>query len=266
MLTLKRFFVVGALTIALVLGIAAYNVFKAPAASSGTLEAIPIAATAAPAAQAEPTAASATDTPAAQPEPTAAAAEQPAATAEASAQAGDTVTFQISQEESEARFLIDEVLNNAPKTVVGATSQVAGEIAIDPANPDLTRIGVIQISARDLTTDSEFRNRAIKNSILDTDQYELITFTPSEVIGLPDSASVGEGYTFQIVGDLTIRDVTQRVTFEVSANAASDQRLEGTATATINYADFGISIPQVPQVASVAEQVRLELEFVALAA
>lgn len=255
MLTLKRFFAIGALAIALVLGIAAYTIFKAPAASSGALEAIPIAATAAPAAQAEP--AATTNTPAA---------EQPAATADTSAQASSAVTFQISQEESEARFVIDEVLNNAPKTVVGTTSQVAGEIAIDPSSPDLTRIGVIQISARDLTTDSEFRNRAIKNSILDTDQYELITFTPSEVIGLPASASVGEGYTFQIVGDLTIRDVTKTVTFEVSANAASDQRLEGTATATIDYADFGISIPQVSQVASVAEQVRLELDFVALAA
>lgn len=255
--TLKRLFAVGALAIALVLGIAAYSVFKAPAASSGTLEAIPIAATAAPAAEAEPTATSATDTPTT---------AEPTAAAEAGAQSGDTVTFQISQEESEARFVIDEVLNNAPKTVVGTTSQVAGEIAIDPANPDLTRIGVIQISARDLTTDSEFRNRAIKNSILNTDEYELITFTPSAVIGLPDTASVGESYTFQIVGDLTIRGVTKPVTFEVTATAASDQRLEGTATAAIDYADFGISIPQVPQVASVAEQVRLELDFVALAA
>jgi hypothetical protein len=51
----------------------------------------------------------------------------------------------------------------------------------------------------------------------------------------------------------------------MTVQASSDARLEGTATATIAYADYGISIPQVPQVASVADQVRLELDFVAAA-
>jgi polyisoprenoid-binding protein YceI len=176
------------------------------------------------------------------------------------------VTLQISQADSQARFVIDEVLNDAPKTVIGTTDQVAGEIAVDPQNPTQTRLGVIQIDARALTTDSEFRNRAIKNQILQTDQYEYITFTPTKIVGLPQSGTVGQPYTFQIVGDLTIRDVTKQVTFDVSATAATDSQVEGTATATIAYADYGISIPQVRQVASVADQVRLELEFVAKAA
>src|SRR5207244_27746 len=62
------------------------------------------------------------------------------AASDASAQPTGSVTLQISQEESEARFIIDEVLNNAPKTVVGTTNQVAGEIAIDPQNPTLARV------------------------------------------------------------------------------------------------------------------------------
>jgi len=41
-------------------------------------------------------------------------------------------------------------------------------------------------------------------------------------------------------------------------------RLDGTAKTTIKYADFGISIPQVPQVASVDETVDLEIDFVAV--
>ncbi|HEX5692906.1 MAG TPA: YceI family protein, partial [Roseiflexaceae bacterium] len=126
-----------------------------------------------------------------------------------------------------------------------------------------SQVGVIQINARTLTTDSEFRNRAIKNQILNTDAYEFITFTPKQLMGLPESSAIGESYTFQIVGDLTIRDVTQQVTFDVTATPVSDARLEGTAQTTINYADYGISIPQVRQVASVDPQVRLELDFVA---
>ena len=172
---------------------------------------------------------------------------------------------QIVQEESEARFVIDEVLNNAPKTVVGTTDQVAGEIAIDPQNPANTRVGIIRVNARTLITDSEFRNRAIKNEILETDTYEFVTFTPTEITGLPESGAVGETYTFQIAGDLTIRDVTRPVTFDVTVTPTSDTRVEGIAVTTIRYADFEITIPQVRQVASVDENVRLEIDFVAAA-
>jgi polyisoprenoid-binding protein YceI len=58
--------------------------------------------------------------------------------------------------------------------------------------------------------------------------------------------------------------VTKQVTFDVTTSAASESRLTGTATTTIAYADYGITIPQVRQVASVEDQVRLELEFVAV--
>jgi polyisoprenoid-binding protein YceI len=127
------------------------------------------------------------------------------------------------------------------------------------------QVGIIQVNARDLTTDNEFRNRAIKNRILQTDQYEFVTFAPTKIVGLPQTATIGEPYTFQIVGDLTIGEVTKQVTFDVTASASTETRLQGTATTTIAYADYGISIPQVPQVASVADQVRLELDFVAAA-
>ena len=42
---------------------------------------------------------------------------------------------------------------------------------------------------------------------------------------------------FQIVGDLTIRDVTRQATFEATVTPTSPDRLEGTATTTIRYAD-----------------------------
>lgn len=120
------------------------------------------------------------------------------------------------------------------------------------------------MNARTLTTDNDFRNRAIKNRILSTDQYEFITFTPTQITGLPATGAVGETYSFQIVGDLTIRDVTKAVTFDVTATPLSETRLQGTAQTTIRYADWGIVIPQVRQVASVSDDVRLELDFVAV--
>jgi polyisoprenoid-binding protein YceI len=173
------------------------------------------------------------------------------------------IIFEIIPAESEARFYIDEVLRGEPITVVGATDQVAGQFAVNPNDLSITEVGVIQVNARTLATDNQFRNRAIKNRILLTDDYEFITFTPQDVIGLPETGTVGETYTFQIVGNLAITDVTQQKTFDVTATAVSDTRLEATATTAFPYTDFELFIPDAPAVDTVDDEVRLEVEFVA---
>lgn len=153
----------------------------------------------------------------------------------------------------------------SPKTVIGVTDQVAGQIAVDAGDPPSAQIGTILVNARTLVTDNEFRNRAIKNRILQTDTYEFVTFTPTEIQGLPDGATVGQGLTFQIVGDLAVRDVTREVVFEATVTPISQTRLEGSATTTIFYADFDLFIPDSPSVDTVEDEVILELDFVAVA-
>ncbi|HEY0738456.1 MAG TPA: YceI family protein [Herpetosiphonaceae bacterium] len=255
MTTMQKLIAAAVLGFVLIFGSLAYSTFRAPEQASAPIAAIPVAsATAQPttAASSAATSTAATDTAA-------------AGTSDSTAATGSAIVAQIVQGESEARFVIDEVLNNAPFTVVGTTDQVAGQIVVDPQDPGQTQVGTIQVNARTLATDSEFRDRAIKNRILSTDQYEMITFTPTEIVGLPENGTVGQSYSFQIVGDLTIRDVTRQVTFEVTATPTSETRLEGTAQTTIAYADWGITIPQVRQVASVSDEVRLEIDFVAVA-
>ena len=124
-------------------------------------------------------------------------------------------------------------------------------------------MGTIQVNARDLTTDNEFRNRAIKNRILETDAYELVTFVPTAINGLPEQVTQGEEMTFQIMGDLTIRNVTRPVTFDVTLVPVNDTRLEGKATTTLAYADFEIAIPAARAVSAVEDTVTLQLDFVA---
>jgi polyisoprenoid-binding protein YceI len=177
--------------------------------------------------------------------------------------ASDAVTFQIVPAESQARFIIDEVLRGEPFTVVGQTDQVAGFIAVNPANPAESTAGPIRINARTLVTDSENRNRAINRFILQTDQFEFIEFTPTELQGLPDNVTVGAPFTLQATGDLTIRDVTKPVTFEITVTPVSETRLEAVAKTAIQRGDYNLVIPDVPFVAGVDEEVQLEVEFVA---
>jgi polyisoprenoid-binding protein YceI len=231
----------------------------------------------APQATTEPPAAAATEATA---EATAAQVEatEPATqTAESTADAAEAVEagtgtgsgtpFVIDQGSSEARFLINESLIGIPTEVKGVTSQITGTLAIDTADPAKTTVSTITIDARDLRTDRDLRNRAIRRFILESnkDEYRFITFTPTGITGLPAQAGAGDTFTFQIAGDLQIKDVTKPVTFDVEVKADSDTEITGLAKATIKRSDFNLSIPSAPGVADVTDDVRLELAFTAKA-
>lgn len=185
-------------------------------------------------------------------------------TVEAAA-ASAVVLYNIVPAESQVSFTLTEDLRGQPTTVIGTTTEVAGQISVDFGVPANSKVGVIRINARTLTTDSEFRNRAIRSEILQssTAEYEFIEFTPTAITGLPDSVAVGEAITFQLVGDLKIREIVQSVTFEVSATAVSEERLEGTATTQVTRDQFNLTIPSAPGVANVSNEVTLAIQFVA---
>ncbi len=189
-----------------------------------------------------------------------------AAPSETNADADDDPTISASFEltdASSATFSLDEELRGSPTTVVGTSGIVLGRIEIDPDDLSNSQIGEILINARDFETDSGLRNRAIRGPILDTDAFEFISFVPSAIEGLEGAASVGDEFTFTVSGDLTIRDITQPVTFDVTAVLTSDRTIEGTATTVVERGPFELVIPSVPSVANVSEEVQLSLDFVA---
>lgn len=187
------------------------------------------------------------------------------APAAAEAEAGARRRYRISGADSEVRFILDEMLRGEPTTVVGRTDQVAGEVLVDFAAPASSELGTLVINARTLATDNEFRNRALRSDILQSarDEFELITFTPTALTGLPASAADGDTVTFTVTGDLTIRDITHPETFTVQATVSAAQ-VSGSASAVVRRADYNLVIPNVPGVAEVSEEVLLEIDFVAL--
>ena len=177
-----------------------------------------------------------------------------------------TSAFRIAASQSEARFTLNELLGGEPTTVIGKTQQVSGQFIVDLINPQDAQVGEILINARDLTTDNSFRNRAIHNQILDSNTYEFISFVPAQATLLPETINFGESVALEISGALTIKGVTQQVTFTASITPISETQIEGHAEAMLRYSDFGINIPSAPRVAEVDEEVFLEIDFVALLA
>lgn len=211
--------------------------------------------------------------------PTGESVPDPAATEEASGESaatdetegvtasGERVLFRIASDESQVRFKLDEDLSGNRVTVLGSTNQIAGDIAVDFANPENSQLGTIRVNMRTLATDNEFRNRAIRSQILRTAQseFEFSDFVPTSVEGLPETVAVGDTIDFTVTGDFTMNGVTAPITFDVTLNVVAEDRLEGSARSVVQRADFNLNIPSVPNVANVEEEVELEIDFVATA-
>lgn len=220
-----------------------------------------LAACAAPAPAEAPTAAAPVE------EPAQAAAEAPTeapSDSAAEAPAGTAAIFVIDPAQSEARFIIDEILRGQPTTVVGITSQVSGSVTADFADPSSASISPVVIQAADLTTDNSNRNRAINQFILRTGQFPEITFTPTSISGLPDSVAPGDSFEVQISGILSIVGIDQEISFSGTITASSATEISGSFATEVDRTLWGLEIPSVPSVAGVEEVLKVEFDFVAL--
>ncbi len=172
--------------------------------------------------------------------------------------------YVIIPDQSEVRFIAHEILLGAPKTVIGATNGVSGSINVDYANPAGVSLSPIVIDMTGLATDDPKRTRTMHESILQTGTYPTAEFVATSFSGLPASVTIGQPFDFTITGNLTIHGTTQEVTFDATVTPVSDTRLEGTASYSTTYQEFGVQILRLPpQVASVEDQITLEIDFVA---
>jgi len=173
--------------------------------------------------------------------------------------------FTISQSASTASFTIHEVLLGKPKTVVGKTQQVAGQILIDAHQPSHSKLSTLRIDVGTLATDDDHRTHTLHTRILETGTAanEYATFVPTSYSGMPTSFTIGKPVTFQLHGNLTVHQVTLPETFTVTLKQVNATQLIGSATTTVKYADFKLAIPNIPFVSDVGKAVVLTLDFTA---
>jgi len=174
-----------------------------------------------------------------------------------------TSLFRISQEDSRVEFNINEVLRDEDFTAVGVTNQVAGDIRVNFEDFSQSEVGNIRVNARTLKTDSERRDGAIGSLILRSEEFEFIEFKPTSISGLPQGNSAKTPINFNIIGDLTITNITHPATFNAIITTVSEESISGEATAIINRSDYNLTIPDVPFVANVEDEVTLKINFVA---
>jgi polyisoprenoid-binding protein YceI len=221
-----------------------------------------------------------TNTPAPEPTATPEPAPQAEESDDASSAEGETPTtatgmrtFVIVPEESTASYSVEEeffqgavdrlgVILGLVDTV-GSTQEIEGQLQLNL--DDLSSaLGDNQftVNIESLTSDQPRRDQRIREANLESSKYPLATFSATAIEGAPDSYSEGEEVSFQLVGDITIREITQPVTFDITASLSGDT-ISGMATALLTMTDFGFDPPNFADMFTVEDEFTVEVEFTA---
>jgi polyisoprenoid-binding protein YceI len=187
---------------------------------------------------------------------------------DASEAAGDamagTVTYVIDPTRSEARYEVGETFfeDNRFNVAVGRTTGISGAVVVDTDDPGASSVEAIEVDVNQLASDSDRRDNFIRERALGSNDFPTARFVGTAISGMPENPQEGEPVTFQLSGDLTVRDVTLPVTWTVTATLAAGE-LNGTATTQVLMSDYGIGPIQIMQLGT-EDEVDLTLDFVAV--
>jgi len=143
--------------------------------------------------------------------------------------------------------------------VRGAFNEFAGTATIDGDDPSKSSatvtIEVASVDTRNAQRDGHLRT----NDFLDAEKYPQITFASTAI------KHVG-GNDFEVTGDLTIKDVTQSITFPLEFTGAAkdpfgNERVGFEGTTVIQRSDFGVTYNAALETGGVLVSDKITLEF-----
>ena len=172
------------------------------------------------------------------------------------------IRFVVVPERSEARYRVTEQLVNVslPSDAIGRTQEINGTLVINPDGTILSAESRFEVDLSTLQSDESRRDNFVRQNILDTGRFPLAVFVPTQVTGLPAELPQSGDVSFKLAGDLTIRDVTRQVEWDVTGSVEGDE-MTGQATTSFTFDDFNLTQPRVPVVLSVEDTIRLEVEI-----
>lgn len=178
--------------------------------------------------------------------------------------------FTLVPGESQATYTVDEEFFGGAverlgvelglTETVGTTSDVSGQLELDLAQGSAG--GSFSVDLRTLASDQPRRDEAIRDRWLQSNLFPEATFVINSVNGLPQDYVAGQEANFQVGGDMTIREITQPVTLDVTAVLNGDT-LTGTATTSLRMTDYGFDPPAIANLFTVGDEAAVQIDFVA---
>jgi polyisoprenoid-binding protein YceI len=170
-------------------------------------------------------------------------------------------TWNLDPAHSTADFTVRHMMVT---NVRGSFGAVHGTIEFDPDNPENASVEG-KIEAASINTGTEDRDNHLRSGdFFDVENYPHITFSSTEVEPTGDN-------TAKVTGDLTIRDVTNPVTLDVTFLGQGDSPFGDTragfeATGKINRKDFDLTWNQALESGGVlvGDEVKISLDIQAV--
>ena len=158
-------------------------------------------------------------------------------------------------DESELGYRVKEVLFGVDTEAVGRTNQITGSLMIDGTavtDAEFT-VDVASISSDESRRDGQFRGR-----IMSTDEFPTAVFTLTAPIELGTQPADGVEVATSATGELTLRGVTNPVTFDLTAKLENG-KIGVLGNIPVVFADYSIANPSF---GGVTTEDNGQLEFV----
>ena len=185
-------------------------------------------------------------------------------------------TFVIVPTESNASYIASEEffadalgkygIDAGLADTVGTTQAIEGQLQLDLSDlGNALGENSFKVMMNTFVTDQSFRDNWIRDNGPRFNDYPEAIFNATAIEGAPAAYNEGDEVSFKLSGDITIREVTQPVTFDVTASLTGDT-LTGVATTRLLMSDFGIEPPSFANTLTVADEFGIEVKFTARAA
>jgi polyisoprenoid-binding protein YceI len=147
-----------------------------------------------------------------------------------------------------------------PSDAVGETTAVTGTLVLGADGSVVAEESSFTVDLTTLKTDNDRRDGYVQGRTLETAEYPEATMVVQELRDLPVPLPTTGTHSFTIAGELTLHGVTRATVWEATADFG-EEAITGQARTAFDFAAFDIAIPSVARVLSVADDIRLELDF-----
>ena len=147
---------------------------------------------------------------------------------------------------SEFGYRVEEVLAGVNTTAVGRSNEIEGLLTIDGTTASVIDI-TVQIG--NITSDDSRRDGQFSGRIMNAAEFPTAEFRITEPIDFGQIPAGEEQVTATADGDLTLRGVTNPVTFEVIAQT-TDGRIGVLGSIPVLFEDYGIDNPSFGVIAT----------------
>jgi len=180
----------------------------------------------------------------------------------AAPQPGAALRFVLSPDGSAARYRVRERLvgKDLPNDAVGETKALTGAISIDSSGKVIRQASKFVVNAGTFVSDQRRRDGYVRGRLLESDSYPEVVLLPTAVNGISMPLPTSGSRAFEMTGDLTVRGVTKPTLWKGTAQF-QDGRVTGSAATSFTFDDIQMDQPNVPVLLSVADTIRLEIDF-----